>query len=103
MAAGIELLNACRHPFCNLFRLPRRLPEADIVDKFVGMAVDLLLSLAGTPDLHTVLHKPFHYIWCFTFNAAKAVEEEYQQDVNVPFFRFCFQLLNGVSFGCGYF
>ena len=74
MAAGIELLDACCHPFCDLFRLSCCLPEADVIDEFVGMAVDLLLSLTGAPDLHTVFHEPFHHIRRFTFNAAKAVE-----------------------------
>ena len=62
------------------------------------MAVDALLTLAGTPDFDAMLYEPFHHIRRLALDAAQTVEHEHQQDVEIISFSFGFEFLDGVAF-----
>ena len=50
-----------------------------------------------------MFYKPFDHIGGLALDTTKPVKHKHQKDVNVSFFCFRFQFLNGVPFGCGYF
>ena len=67
----------------SLFALAVRLPEADVVQQFVGVVVETLLTLLGTPYPDAVPYKPFHNKGRFICDTTDTVEHEYQQDIKL--------------------
>ena len=57
------------------------LPEADVVQQFVGVVVESLLTLLGTPYPDAVSYKPFYDKWRFIRDASDTVEHEHQQNI----------------------
>ena len=57
------------------------LPEADIVQQFVSVVVESLLTLLGTPYPDAVSYKPFYDKWRFICDASDTVEHEHQQNI----------------------
>ena len=67
----------------SLFALAVCLPEADVVQQFVGVVVETLLTLLGTPYPDAVPYKPFHNKGSFICDTTDTVEHEYQQDIKL--------------------
>ena len=67
----------------SLFALAVRLPEADVVQQFVSVVVETLLTLLGTPYPDAVPYKPFHNKGRFICDTTDTVEHEYQQDIEL--------------------
>ena len=65
----------------SFFTFSVRLPEADIVQQFVGVVVESLLTLLGTPYPDAVSYKPFYDKWRFICDASDTVEHEHQQNI----------------------
>ena len=61
------------------------LPEADIVQQFVSVVVESLLTLLGTPHPDAVSHKPFYNKRRFICDASDSIEHEHQQNVKLAF------------------
>ena len=67
----------------NFFAFAVRLPEADVVQQFVSVVVESLLTLLGTPYPDAVSYKPFYDKWRFICDASDAIEHEHQQNVKL--------------------
>ena len=61
------------------------LPEADVVQQFVSVVVESLLTLLGTPHPDAVSHKPFYDKWRFICDASDSIEHEHQQNIKLAF------------------
>ena len=61
------------------------LPEADIVQQFVSVVVESLLTLLGTPHPDAISHKPFYNKRRFICDASDSIEHEHQQNVKLAF------------------
>ena len=80
-----------------LFRFAGRLPETDVIEQLIHMAVESLLAFLDAPDADSMRHEPLHHERCFIIAAAKAVEHEYQQNIEFPCQRIRLDLHDGVS------
>ena len=69
----------------SLFAFSVRLPESDVVQQFVSVVVETLLTLLGTPYPDAVPYKPFHNKGRFICDTTDTVEHEYQQDIELAF------------------
>ena len=67
----------------SFFALAICLPEADVVQQFVGVVVETLLTLLGTPYPDAVPYKPFHNKGSFICDTTDTVEHEHQQNVEL--------------------
>ena len=67
----------------SLFAFSVRLPESDVVQQFVSVVVETLLTLLGTPYPDAVPYKPFHNKGRFICDTTDTVEHEYQQDIEL--------------------
>lgn len=67
----------------SLFAFSVRLPESDVVQQFVSVVVETLLTLLGTPYPDAVPYKPFHNKGSFICDTTDTVEHEHQQDVKL--------------------
>ena len=67
----------------SFFTLAVCLPEADVVQQFVGVVVETLLTLLGTPYPDAVPYKPFHNKGSFICDTTDTVEHKHQQDVKL--------------------
>ena len=67
----------------SFFALAVCLPEADVVQQFVGVVVETLLTLLGTPYPDAVPYKPFHNKGSFICDTTDTVEHEHQQNVEL--------------------
>ena len=65
------------------FAFSVRLPESDVVQQFVSVVVETLLTLLGTPYPDAVPYKPFHNKGRFICDTTDTVEHEYQQDIEL--------------------
>ena len=61
------------------------------------MVIKPLLAFLGTPDLNTVVNKPFHNEGCFVIAPAKAVKHENKKDVKGVQCRLALDLLYGIA------
>ena len=61
------------------------------------MVIKPLLAFLGTPDLNTVVDKPFHNEGCFVIAPAKAVKHENKKDVKGVQCRLALDLLYGIA------
>ena len=59
------------------------LPEADVVQELVHVGVEPLLTLAGRPDLDTLLHEPLHHEGRLVLPASQPVEHENEQHIEL--------------------
>lgn len=67
----------------SFFAFSVRLPESDVVQQFVSVVVETLLTLLGTPYPDAVPYKPFHNKGRFICDTTDTVEHEYQQDIEL--------------------
>ena len=67
----------------SLFAFSVRLPESDVVQQFVSVVVETLLTLLGTPYPDAVSYKPFYDKWRFICDASDAVKHEHQQNIKL--------------------
>lgn len=74
-----------------------RLPVTDVVQQLVHMVIKPLLTFLGTPDLNTVVDKPFHDEGRFVIAPAKAVKHENKKDVKDVQCRLALDLLYSVA------
>lgn len=63
------------------FAFPVRLPEPDIVGQLIGVIIEPLLPLLGTPNTDAVFNEPFHHKGGLVRNTPDAVEHKNQQNI----------------------
>lgn len=74
-----HLLLAGPHTQRRLFAFARRLPEADIVQQFVRVVLQLHLAFLRAPDLDSVLNEPLCKERSLVVAAAEPVKHEHEQ------------------------
>lgn len=80
-----------------LFGFAGRLPEADVVEQLINVAVKTLLAFLDAPYAYTMRNEPLHHEGCFIIAAAKAVEHENQQYIELACHRVRLNLHDGVA------
>ena len=59
------------------------MPVAYVVQQFINVIIETLLSLHRAPNLDAVLHEPLHHKGSFIVLSAQAVKHEYQQNIKL--------------------
>ena len=67
----------------SLFRFAGSLPEADVVEQLINVAVETLLAFLDAPYPDTVGNEPLHHEGRFIIAASKAVKHEYQRHIEL--------------------